>query len=75
MPGLKAGRPTSTRVGADIYLLFTAAHLHICAYELWVPWDVVVSLADEGTAWALDIMREVEGVEVRAPKSSRRPRA
>lgn len=69
LPRLKASRLILTGVAADICVLFTAADAHMRAYELWVPGDAVASLADERTAWALDIMKETMGAEVRSTEA------
>lgn len=66
LPRLKASRLILTGVAADICVLFTAADAHMRDYALWVPEDAVASLAEERTAWALDIMKETMGAEIRS---------
>jgi nicotinamidase-related amidase len=69
LPRLKASRLILTGVAADICVMFTAADAHMRDYELWVPEDAVASLAPERTAWALDIMKQTMGAEVRSTEA------
>lgn len=69
LPRLKANRLILTGVAADICVMFTAADAHMREYALWVPGDAVASLAAERTAWALDIMKETMGAEVRTTQA------
>jgi nicotinamidase-related amidase len=66
LPKLGVTRLALTGIAADICVLFTAADAHMRAYELWTPADAVASVDPQRTAWALEIMRDSLGADVRA---------
>lgn len=65
LPTLGVNRIVLTGVAADICVLFTAADAHMRDYDLWVPGDTVASLAEDRTAWSLDIMAKTMNAEIR----------
>jgi nicotinamidase-related amidase len=65
LPTLGVNRLVLTGVAADICVLFTAADAHMRDYALWVPEDTVASLAEDRTAWSLDIMAKTMKAEIR----------
>jgi len=66
LPKLGADRLVLTGVSADICVLFTAADAHMRDYRLWIPEDAVAAQTGERRRWALDIMKQSMGAEVRA---------
>ena len=66
LPKLGADRLVLTGVSADICVLFTAADAHMRDYQLWIPEDAVAAQTGERRRWALDIMKQSMGAEVRA---------
>jgi nicotinamidase-related amidase len=81
LPKLGVDRLVLTGIAADICVLFTAADAHMRDYELWVPEDAVAAQTAERRRWALDIMKQSMGAEVRptnrlalAAWSRRKPR-
>jgi len=69
LPRLGVNRLVLTGIATDICVLFTAADAHMRDYELWAPEDAVASESAERTRWALDIMRNSMGAEVRPSKA------
>jgi nicotinamidase-related amidase len=69
LPRLGVNRLVLTGIATDICVLFTAADANMRDYELWVPEDAVASESAERTRWALDIMRNSMGAEVRPSKA------
>lgn len=65
LPGLGINRLILTGIAADICVLFTAADAHMREYELWVPADAMASEDGARTRWALDIMKNSMGAEIR----------
>jgi nicotinamidase-related amidase len=65
LPKLGASRLVLTGVAADICVLFTAADAHMREYQLWTPADAVASKNAQRTRWALEIMRDAMGAEIR----------
>jgi nicotinamidase-related amidase len=52
-------------ISADICVLFTAADAHMRDYRLWIPEDAVAAETHERRRWALEIMKQSMGAEVR----------
>lgn len=65
LPKLGVDRLILTGISADICVLFTAADAHMRDYRLWVPEDAVASETPERRRWALEIMKQSMGAEVR----------
>jgi nicotinamidase-related amidase len=65
LPKLGVDRLVLTGMAADICVLFTAADAHMRDYRLWVPEDAVAAQTHERKSWALEIMRQSMGAEVR----------
>ena len=65
LPKLGVDRLVLTGIAADICVLFTAADAHMRDYELWVPEDAVAAQTPERRRWALEIMKQSMGAEVR----------
>lgn len=65
LPKLGIDRLILTGMQADICVLFTAADAHMRDYQLWVPGDAVASEAPERRRWAIEIMKQSMGAEVR----------
>jgi nicotinamidase-related amidase len=65
LPKLGVDRLVLTGIAADICVLFTAADAHMRDYELWVPEDAVAAQTSERRRWALEIMKQSMGAEVR----------
>jgi nicotinamidase-related amidase len=66
LPRLGVTRLVVTGIAADICVLFTAADAHMREYDLWIPADAVAGTSDERIGWALGIMRDSMGAEVRS---------
>lgn len=66
LPKLGIDRLILTGIAADICILFTAGDAHMRDYRLWVPEDAVAAETRERQQWALEIMRNAMGAEVRA---------
>ena len=60
-----------TGIAADICVLFTAADAHMRDYALWVPEDAVAANTRERRRWALEIMKQSMGAEVRSTANLR----
>jgi len=65
LPKLGVDRLVLTGMAADICVLFTAADAHMRDYELWIPEDAVAARTPERRRWALEIMKQSMGAEVR----------
>jgi len=65
LPKLGVDRLILTGISADICVLFTAADAHMRDYRLWVPEDAVASETPERRRWALEIMKQSMGAEIR----------
>ena len=65
LPKLGVDRLVLTGISADICILFTAADAHMRDYTLWIPDDAVAAETRERQRWALEIMRQSMGAEVR----------
>lgn len=65
LPKLGVDRLILTGISADICVLFTAADAHMRDYQLWVPGDAVASETPARRRWALEIMKQSMGAEVR----------
>ena len=65
LPKLGVDRLVLTGVAADICVLFTAADAHMRDYILWIPEDGVAAQTDERRSWALQIMKQSMGAEIR----------
>ena len=65
LPKLGVDRLVLTGMAADICVLFTAADAHMRDYDLWIPADAVASQTPERQRWALEIMKQSMGAEVR----------
>jgi nicotinamidase-related amidase len=65
LPKLGVDRLVLTGIAADICVLFTAADAHMRDYELWIPEDAVAAQTPERRRWALEIMKQSMGAEVR----------
>ncbi len=65
LPKLGVDRLVLTGVAADICVMFTAADAHMRDYHLWIPEDAVAAETRERRRWALEIMRQSMGAEVR----------
>lgn len=65
LPKLGVDRLVLTGISADICVLFTAADAHMRDYRLWVPEDAVAAQTHERRRWALEIMKQSMGAEVR----------
>ena len=65
LPKLGVDRLLITGVAADICVLFTAADAHMRDYRLWIPEDAVAAQTRERRRWALEIMKQSMGAEVR----------
>jgi nicotinamidase-related amidase len=66
LPKLGVDRLVLTGVSADICVLFTAADAHMRDYRLWIPEDAVAAQTHERRRWALEIMKQSMGAEVRS---------
>lgn len=66
LPKLGVDRLILTGIAADICVLFTAADAHMRDYQLWVPEDAVASETPERRRWALEIMKQSMGAEIRS---------
>jgi nicotinamidase-related amidase len=65
LPKLGVDRLILTGISADICILFTAADAHMRDYQLWIPEDAVAAETPERRRWALEIIRQSMGAEVR----------
>ena len=65
LPKLGVDRLVITGVAADICVLFTAADAHMRDYDLWIPEDAVAAQTDARRGWALEIMKQSMGAEIR----------
>lgn len=65
LPKLGVTRLILTGVAADICVMFTAADAHMRNYELWVPSDCVAASDPQRADWALTIMENSMGAEIR----------
>ena len=65
LPKLGVDRLVLTGISADICVLFTAADAHMRDYRLWIPEDAVAAETHERCRWALEIMKQSMGAEVR----------
>jgi len=65
LPKLGVDRIILTGIAADICVLFTAADAHMRDYRLWVPEDAVAAETRERRRWALGILKQSMGAEVR----------
>lgn len=65
LPKLGVDRLVLTGIAADICVLFTAADAHMRDYRLWIPADAVAAQTSERRRWALEIMKQSMGAEVR----------
>lgn len=65
LPQLEVSRLVLTGVATDICVMFTAADAHMREYKLWVPADCVASEDGQRTDWAMEIMRNSMGADVR----------
>src|SRR4029450_1036623 len=65
LPKLGASRVILTGVATDICVLFTAADAHMRDYEIWTPGDCVAAVSRERSGWALEIMAQAMGAEIR----------
>ena len=65
LPKLGVDRLVLTGMAADICVLFTAADAHMRDYDLWIPEDAVAARTPEQRRWALEIMKQSMGAEVR----------
>jgi nicotinamidase-related amidase len=65
LPKLGVDRLVITGIAADICVLFTAADAHMRDYSLWIPEDGVAAETRERRRWALEIMKQSMGAEVR----------
>ena len=66
LPQIGVSRIILTGIATDICVLFTAADAHMRDYRLWIPEDAVAAQTGERRRWALDIMKQSMGAEVRA---------
>ena len=66
LPKLGVDRLVLTGMAADICVLFTAADAHMRDYQLWIPEDAVAAQNHERRRWALEIMKQSMGAEVRS---------
>jgi nicotinamidase-related amidase len=65
LPKLGVDRLVITGIAADICVMFTAADAHMRDYALWIPEDAVAAQTRERRRWALEIMKQSMGAEVR----------
>jgi nicotinamidase-related amidase len=65
LPKLGVDRLILTGIAADICVLFTAADAHMRDYRLWAPEDALAAQTPERRRWALEIMKNAMGAEVR----------
>lgn len=65
LPKLGVDRIILTGIAADVCVLFTAGDAHMRDYRLWVPEDAVAAQTRERRRWALEIMKQSMGAEVR----------
>jgi nicotinamidase-related amidase len=65
LPKLGVDRLVITGIAADICVMFTAADAHMRDYSLWIPEDAVAAQTRERRRWALEIMKQSMGAEVR----------
>jgi nicotinamidase-related amidase len=65
LPKLGVDQLVLTGISADICVLFTAADAHMRDYRLWIPEDAVAAQTHERRRWALEIMKQSMGAEVR----------
>jgi nicotinamidase-related amidase len=65
LPKLGVDRLVITGIAADICVMFTAADAHMRDYRLWIPEDAVAAETRERRRWALEIMKQSMGAEVR----------
>jgi nicotinamidase-related amidase len=65
LPKLGVDSLILTGISADICVLFTAADAHMRDYRLWVPQDAVAAETVERRDWALGIMKNAMGAEIR----------
>lgn len=65
LPKLGVRRLILTGLATDICVLFTAADAHMRDYDLWVPADAVTAGTDERGQWALEIMANAMGAEIK----------
>lgn len=65
LPKLGVDSLVVTGISADICVLFTAADAHMRDYRLWVPEDAVAAQTRERRRWAIEIMAQSMGAEVR----------
>jgi len=66
LPKLGISRLVLTGIAADICVLFTAADAHMRGYDLWIPRDTVASEDGPRKNWALEIMRQSMGADIRS---------
>ena len=66
LPRLGVSRLVLTGIAADICVQFTAADAHMREYPLWVPADGVAGLSAQRTRWALEVMADSMGADIRA---------
>jgi len=71
LPKLGVDRILLTGIAADICVLFTAADAHMRDYRLWVPEDAVAANTRERRRWALEIMKQSMGAEIRSTANLR----
>ncbi|WP_240320898.1 isochorismatase family cysteine hydrolase [Sphingomonas crusticola] len=74
LPKLGVDRLVITGIAADICVLFTAADAHMRDYKLWIPEDAVAAETRERRRWALEIMKQSMGAEVRPSDKLTLPR-
>ncbi len=65
LPRLGISRLILTGVAADICVQFTAADAHMREYPLWVPADAIASQTEERRRWALKVMAQNLGADIR----------
>ena len=66
LPRLGVSRLVLTGIATDICVQFTAADAHMREYPLWVPADGVAGLSAQRTRWALEVMADSMGADIRA---------
>jgi nicotinamidase-related amidase len=65
LPKLGADRLVLTGFAADICVLFTAADAHMRDYRIWAPADAVAAQSAARKRWALDIMKQSMGADIK----------
>lgn len=73
LPRLDVTRLVLTGLAADICILFTASDAHMREYPLWVPADGVAGTESERKQWALTLMQQSLGAEIRPTHALRLP--